>query len=543
MYAAVYGYGQENGRRKHLGNVTNIDYTFFESTFEFGNGQINGISNIDVSQGLIVVVNNESGNKKFAGFFKNYKNDEKSEKVSFVADDFKKIFDTDVILDFSQTQSPSHTIHDIFEKVCQSVLSVSDPFISNININYTIPADTTDTKEIGNYTGQYLIVNAKKFLKVYLSYFAYLMKVDYDVVSDTLSVVFSKAEAEPLPIKIIDFIHEKTSNDIKTNKVIATIKFETVSDEPSWITSDLAYFNESINNRGVMIGLELPDVSGYAPSFALKLIESLSWAQSDIFYYNNSSERITRFAPWPYTYPPTVAPTYQQSIDASGDVSEYSENSAIKVCWFNFQDGIVYSTPCNYIKTVAGPITYHKMNEYTFNPRPALPQKIYTLGKNNNIYEGYASDELRFYPIVSKIFESNYLSEAQINAVYELVNNRYIENILLTIEKTQTPYDLSELELYTMIRAYDANGDYKDIPISEKTTTFSKDKDECVVKLGFKKTLLTEIIKAESDKEPVIKQVGGGSGGGTNIFKFEPWDGSSTPDPNEYDTWFKPVEE
>jgi len=542
MYAAIYGYGKAAGYREHLGNVLSIEETIAEKTFDFGSGTIKGSCESNITKGLIYVINTESGRHLFSGFAKNIKPESNTSIVEFKSDDFKKVFDTEIFLDFTQESLPSHALKDIFQMVCNQVSSVEDPFISELTLQFEIPDDNSDTKVIADYTGRYIIVNAAQFLKVYLSWFGYSIFPSYSEVSDSLVLEFRKANTTPIEIKLKDFTHEKTSNDIKTNKAIATIKFDTTSDDPSWEASTLEYYNSNPENRAQIIGTETPDPTGYTPGFALKLIEAFSFVGASSADYSASEHKFTRFTPWNDVNPPTSAPPLQTAISACGNPNLYGEGAVVKVVWIDSNNGIVYSQYPTYIKTTPSTVSYYKLNDYTYLPRPSLPQKIYTLGKDNNIYSGYAPDSLRLYPIVSKIFEAAYLSEAQVNAVFEIVNNRYIENILITAENVSTPIDLASLDLYSMIRVFDNLGEYKDIPISEKTTTHSSSGTKCVIKLGFKKTLLTEIIKNDIGTEDVVKQSGGGSAG-TSIIKEElpVWEGELAPDTEQYKTWFKPL--
>ena len=81
------------------------------------------------------------------------------------------------------------------------------------------------------------------------------------------------------------------------------------------------------------------------------------------------------------------------------------------------------------------------------------------------------------------------MAKAQFNAVWELVNSRYNENIIL--DNANSPIDLTDYGLYDMITVYDSNGDYKVLPVSEirwSNKSYS-------VKLGFKKEKFTDIIK------------------------------------------------
>lgn len=559
MYAAIYSYEKENTIRKHLGNIIDINYNVTVRTFEFGDASVTGYFDfdIDANNALIYVICDEAGKQQHAGFIKNIKT--KENRFQFLGDDFKRILDTDILLDYTGQAEPSFKLKDIFNKVANGILSSNrDNFLSHINLQFMLPDDETDTKIIADYTGQYIIVNALKFLKVYLAYFNYYLKTSYDIAQDTIFIEFDKSNFDEIvPIKLKDFIHEKTSNDIKVNKTIATVSFAPARLDPEWEESTEEYYNSQpdSNKASIHISETMPATSAYSPGFALRVVGSYSWIHATESDYTASTNKITKIIhDGSSSFCSSV--TFQEAIEAMGDPSGYAPHTAvflrksivtldallmrtIKICEFK-----------TYIKliTTGTLMQYYKVGLYNYTKRPALPERVYVLGKDNNIYEGYDSiaKSNRHYPVVSKLYEAEHLSEAQINAVYELVNNRYIENIIITQHNTVDPLDLTGLDLYTMIRVYDDNGNYKDLPISEKTTTYAKCVAKTEIKLGFKKTLLTEIIKNDIGEENVIKQSGGqGSGGGTTVIneEYKIWTEDTAPDPEYYDTWFKPIGE
>jgi hypothetical protein len=137
-------------------------------------------------------------------------------------------------------------------------------------------------------------------------------------------------------------------------------------------------------------------------------------------------------------------------------------------------------------------------NRIPVPPRPGtLATAYYYRDNDNNIVRGDAAGNIpnRIYPVRCKIFESEYLADAQFDAVYELANSRYIDNIILDHNKIIDPIDLSGLALYTKINIYHEGKFYKTLPVSEKITTVDANGVNIKIKLGFKKILLTEIIK------------------------------------------------
>lgn len=544
MYAAILGYDYLDGRRKHLGNVTNIEHTTAKRVFDFGSASIAGKCSFKIDRPLIYVINDTRGRQKFAGFVKNVKQDDKSEKVEFTGDDFKRVLDTEIILDFTNDATPDFTWSGIMTKVTNAVKQNKDPFISTLNLQFIIPSDTTDTKVIADYSKQYMVVNALQFMKVYLSYFNYYIADYYDIVQDSLIFEFKKMASQLVTLKLKDFTHEKTTADIKVNKAIATIAHNTVEDAASWEDSDSTYYNAQLaSNRASIIASDLPDPNGYSTGFALRKVAGLQYQQvTEGDYWSAPNRAIVTI----FQYGVNVcytAPSYNAATTAAGDANSRTENTVIKAIYKIYTTGQNCEEFATFIKVVPTTATYHKRSDVTFRPRPNLPEKVYTLGNDNEIYSGYAPEEKRIYPIVTKVFEATYLSEAQLNAVYELVNNRYVENIIITQNNLISTIDLEGLELYTPVRVYDDNGSYKDIPVSEKTFVWKANDKHVDVKLGFKKTLLTEIIKNEIGSEGVVKSSAISGGSGTVVQQFEIYQGETAPDPNQYNTWFKPLPE
>ena len=90
---------------------------------------------------------------------------------------------------------------------------------------------------------------------------------------------------------------------------------------------------------------------------------------------------------------------------------------------------------------------------------------------------------------------SEYLADAQYNAINELANARYVDNIVIDNNITVDPLDLSALPLYAKVKLYYDGKLYKTLPVSEKILSLDGSGESTKIKLGFKKILLTEIIK------------------------------------------------
>lgn len=133
-----------------------------------------------------------------------------------------------------------------------------------------------------------------------------------------------------------------------------------------------------------------------------------------------------------------------------------------------------------------------------YKPRPStIATKYYYRDKDNNIVKSTESGAIsgRLYPVRAKWFESEYLADAQFEAVYELANARYVDNIIIENNMTIDPIDFADYPLYTKVSVYYYGVLYKVLPISEKIITLDISGENTKIKLGFKKILLTEIIK------------------------------------------------
>ena len=133
-----------------------------------------------------------------------------------------------------------------------------------------------------------------------------------------------------------------------------------------------------------------------------------------------------------------------------------------------------------------------------YKPRPSsIATRYYYRDKDNNIVQSDASGSIggRIYPVRTKWFESEYLADAQFEAVYELANARYVDNIVIDNNITIDPIDFADYPLYTKVDLYYDGKLYKTLPISEKISTLDSGGENTKIKLGFKKILLTEIIK------------------------------------------------
>lgn len=391
MYIAIYDENVE-----HITNVDNATYDLTQRVYDNDTFTAEGVCDVDINDAKIAIVNDDAGNYVYACFADTVTPEYNKRSVKGL--DFKSLFDTEILLDFTPEGSFDGRLSAIFRKVAAAVFDVTDAAVKKIAVEVIIPDDNTDTTETyGSLQGTYQIKNAYSFLKCYLKYYEYNIETKFDVVARKIIFKFTKC-AERVAVNLSDFIYELTTTSAAANKAVATIKYN----------------------------IETPQTD----------------ASGNIIYSD------------------------VQETDASGN-PVYND------------DGTPKMLP-------------------KYQPRPTtIATRYYYRDKDNNIVQADAAGNIdgRLYPVKQKWFESEYLADAQFNAVYELANSRYVDNIIIDNNITVDPLDFAVYPLYTKVDLYYDGKLYKTLPISEKITKLDASGQSTKIKLGFKKILLTEIIK------------------------------------------------
>lgn len=391
MYIAIYDENVE-----HITNVDNATYDLTQRVYDNDTFTAEGVCDVDINDAKIAIVNDDAGNYVYACFADTVTPEYNKRSVKGL--DFKSLFDTEILLDFTPEGSFDGRLSAIFRKVAAAVFDVTDAAVKKIAVEVIIPDDNTDTTETyGSLQGTYQIKNAYSFLKCYLKYYEYNIETKFDVVARKIIFKFTKC-AERVAVNLSDFIYELTTTSAAANKAVATIKYN----------------------------VETPQTD----------------ASGNIIYSD------------------------VQETDASGN-PVYND------------DGTPKMLP-------------------KYQPRPTtIATRYYYRDKDNNIVQADAAGNIdgRLYPVKQKWFESEYLADAQFNAVYELANSRYVDNIIIDNNITFDPLDFAVYPLYTKVDLYYDGKLYKTLPISEKITKLDASGQSTKIKLGFKKILLTEIIK------------------------------------------------
>ncbi len=399
MYIALY-----NENQQHITNVDNTTHDLTTRVYDNDSFSAEGVCAEDINEAKIAVLNTDEGDYKYACFADAITPD--ADKRTIKGLDFKTLWDTEILLDYTADNSFDGKLSAIFNKIKTLVFNGTDNAITKIPVEVIIPTDNTDTvydettnptAPFGSYQGTYQFVNAYSFLKCYLKYYEYNIDTKYDIARGKIVFTFVKCSTA-LNIDLSDFMHELTTTSTATNKAVATIKYD--------------------------VKTPLTDGNG------------------NIIYTN------------------------VQEVDDNGNPVTNS-------------DGTPKMIP-------------------KYQPRPStIATKYYYRDTNNNIVQSdkFGNFSGRLYPVRAKWFEAEYLAEAQFNAVYELADARYVDNIVIDNNKTVDPIDFAAYPLHTKVSLYFEGVLYKTLPISEKITTFNGEGESIQIKLGFKKILLTEIIK------------------------------------------------
>ena len=266
MYIALY-----NSDREHITNVGNVTYDKTERVYDLDSFSAEGVSSEDINDAKIVVVNDEYGNYRYACFADSVTPNKNKRTVKGL--DFKTLWDTEILLDYTAAGSFNGKLSAIFEKVKQLVFDGADSTVQKILVDVVIPNDSTDTTTVyGSYQGKYKIVNAYTFLKCYLKYYEYNIESRYDIANGRIIFTFVK-HIGTVPINLSDFIHELTTTSAATNKAVAAVKFDTESgtNRPSNLETRYFYRNQ---NNDIVMGDAKGDIAGRIYPVRAKWFES-----------------------------------------------------------------------------------------------------------------------------------------------------------------------------------------------------------------------------------------------------------------------------
>jgi hypothetical protein len=471
-YIAVYG---RDGT--HISNIQLSKWNITRKVFDLDVSNFEGSCDDDITTGLLFVMNDKYGNKEYSGFMKSIIQDKETGHVTFKGEDLRSIWDTEVLLDFTDLDPAGYNDFEIWQIFTKVSDAVEESATTIFELNFTIGVDQQLTNSLGDYTGSYFYVNALKFLKTYLSYYGYYITSDFDESDASIDFTFVK-NTTTRSVRLEDFIFDRTLTEVKTNHTVARIKFDTLIEgerefrELTSTTVSDQFDAQPSDNKETITGsyINSLDINDYPDGFWIKTVNL-----SDAYYITRTIEKNWQFVVQQYW---DNQPTRNRGTDLDS-----TDNQLPSVDPNDYPVGFA-------MKLVVGAVTnYWKCILNTSVLPSTVEEKEYYLGLDNEIYEETISSSNQIYPVITKYFEDEYLAKAQFNAIWELVNSRYNENVIL--DKVNAPVDITVYNLFDMITVYDSNGDSKELPVSEIRWT----QDSYKIKLGFKKERFTDIVK------------------------------------------------
>jgi len=278
MYIALYDENQN-----HITNVDNVTYDKTIRVYDPDSFNAEGVSDVDINDAKVAVLNDESGNYEYACFVNGITPD--GNKCAIKGLDFITLWDNEIILDYTSESSFDGRLSAIFTKIKQLVFNSADVAFCKIPVEVVIPTDNTDTTDVyGSLQGKFEIINAYSFLKCYLKYYEYNIESEYSETAGKIIFTFVK-NTQAVDVDLNDFIHELTTTSSATNKTVATIKYdpETATGDPSEIAK--VYYYRTTDNSIVESDDE-GDISGRIYPVRQKIFEAeyLVDAQFDAVY-------------------------------------------------------------------------------------------------------------------------------------------------------------------------------------------------------------------------------------------------------------------
>jgi hypothetical protein len=491
-YIAVYG---RDGT--HISNIQLSKWDITRKVFDLDVSNFEGSCDEDITSGLIFVMNDKYGNKEYSGFMKSIIQDKKTGHVTFKGEDFRKIWDTEIMLNFTDYYDSRYRLWDILFIVGTTVVNDASS-IYTIDFDYGVASGVfaNDMIDIAYFDGTYIYVNALKFLKTYIALNNVYLSSNYNSLNGNIEFKFISNQ-QSRDLRLDDFVFEKATADTKVNHTVARIKFDTNNQGGIvWKNSNQTYYDaQSTENKDEYNGSygDVPENDYANPStlpvgFALKFntYRATSYAPRYMtdYFVVAAADSVWKSTTEDY-YNECESTNKQTIVTTDGQSSLFPSIWKPNVSADDFNNGYC-------IKIDPDSFTFNLYFRVVPNSL-ALPSKIiekhYYLGIDNEIHKDTIDLNNQIYPLNTKYYEDDYLSKSQYNAIWELVNSRFNYSVLL--DSKFAPTDIKQYQLYDMITVYDKNNNNFTLPISEINYTNTK----YIVKLGFKKTYFTDIVK------------------------------------------------
>src|SRR5690554_6498526 len=344
MYIEMY-----DRQLNHIANVRDVKYEYTRRVYDLDTSNFSGVCDVNITDAVIFVLCNEYGDYEYSGFVKNLSQDKKL--VKFSGEDFKSIFDTEIALNYTKEIFTSpRFLGDMFAEVANTLEEQIQIMTELIDIEFIIPNPIESIVWIGTYDFEYVIKNAKNFLKPYLAYYNYFIDSKFDRVNKKIVYEIKKTELEE-DIKLEDFEFEHKLTDVKTNQTEAVLKWKTRNEnELVWHLEEGPLYED--------------------PTLVA------NWDYEKEVHYEENGDGVK-----PITSPTPDYFKFYNSIITKALLVEYHSQSVIPIQYF------VYTTDFERIE------------------RPNFDRVIYYLGLDNKIYQDTIELENLRIPIKTKIFE------------------------------------------------------------------------------------------------------------------------------------------
>jgi hypothetical protein len=497
--------------------ITHASVELIHKAFDFNEIQVTGFTTEKINNAIIFSLNEDNGKEVYSGFVK--KVIPKNNTIELFGIDFKEFFNTEIILDYI-ANTPPITVSGMFDLIANYFRNSTDSTLKQIDFIITVPNDDTSIVELfGDNSGQILTINAYAYLLPYLKYFGYMIRARINWKLKRIEFTFSNYSTSHR-IRLPDFVYDLQQTEPDTNKCIAMQKFsefgyEWVKQTQQLVWRDSDPLQKTWSETEPMTNY---DHLKYVQTGESR-IKSYEWKlQVDL------NAHLETYNPFPDTY---CKSGYVYRMGLCVPIANWQDVSPLQKQWSLTQpsadSGERWTQTGNKITEYEWKLQQRVNDWVTVDPEilqwattepvesdtsfrwvqtgrtqaPIGSIRYYYLDTLNNIVESdeYGNIPNRYYPVKNKVISDEYLANAQYQAILELCNSRYVDNIYIDTNSPINPIDLSNLELLDMVEVYDSAFN-KTLPVSEKILTVDEDGEHYRIKLGFKKDKLTEIIKA-----------------------------------------------
>ncbi len=219
MYLALYDENQN-----HITNIDNVTYELTRRVYDPDTFTADGESAVQINNAKIAVLCDDAGNYVYSAFVDYVTPENNTRTVKGL--DFKTIFNTDILIDYTSPGAFDGRLSKIFTKAAKLVTDDPDRFMQTIPLVLNIPDDETDTiLNYGTRQGEYIVSDAYEYLKCYLKFYEYNVEARYSEAAGQIIIDFVKHN-ESVDIALVDFIYELQTNSDTVNKAVATIAYD-----------------------------------------------------------------------------------------------------------------------------------------------------------------------------------------------------------------------------------------------------------------------------------------------------------------------------